>query len=104
LYVSKPAFPKVLAQGLGATYRLLLNKYYVDELYSAVIVRPLHWFSDRVLWQVFDVEIVDGAVNGAAVGVGVGPGAMALPAQAAMIRPTRVTGSETARISKNRWL
>jgi NADH-quinone oxidoreductase subunit L len=66
LYISRPAFPKVLAEGLGATYRLLLNKYYVDEVYSAVIVRPLHWLSDRVLWQVFDVEIVDGAVNGAA--------------------------------------
>jgi NADH-quinone oxidoreductase subunit L len=46
---------------------VLARKYYVDELYDAVIVRPLVWFSDRVLWRTVDAFLIDGvAVNGAA--------------------------------------
>ena len=66
LYVLRPALADRLAGAFSWPHKLLLNKYLVDELYSAVIVRPLHWFSDKVLWRVFDVEIVDGLVNGAA--------------------------------------
>jgi NADH-quinone oxidoreductase subunit L len=47
--------------------RILLRKWYVDELYDAVIVRPLVWLSRQVLWQGVDQGIVDGSgVNGAA--------------------------------------
>jgi NADH-quinone oxidoreductase subunit L len=48
---------------------LVLNrKYYVDELYDAVIVRPVAWLSRAVLWRGVDQGVVDGAaVNGAAV-------------------------------------
>jgi NADH-quinone oxidoreductase subunit L len=47
---------------------LVLNrKYYVDELYDAVVVRPLAWLSRVVLWRGVDQQIIDGAgVNGAA--------------------------------------
>ena len=46
---------------------VLARKYYVDELYNAVVVRPLVWFSDRVLWRTVDAFLIDGvAVNGAA--------------------------------------
>jgi hypothetical protein len=41
---------------------------------------------------------------GVVAGVGVGPGAMALLAQAVRVKPTRMAGSETARMSINRWL
>lgn len=47
-------------------YRLLWNKYYVDELYDAVIVRPTVNLSERLLWKWFDVGIIDGFVNGSA--------------------------------------
>ncbi|MGH7512722.1 MAG: NADH-quinone oxidoreductase subunit L [Gemmatimonadales bacterium] len=48
--------------------RVLNRKYYVDELYDAVIVRPVAWFSRAVLWRGVDEGVVDGAaVNGAAV-------------------------------------
>jgi len=47
-------------------HTLLLNKYYVDEIYDALVVRPIHWLSDRVFWQVVDVRAVDGAANGLA--------------------------------------
>jgi NADH-quinone oxidoreductase subunit L len=42
-------------------FALVLNrKYYVDELYDALFVRPLVWLSDRVLWRVVDKAVVDG--------------------------------------------
>ena len=40
-----------LPSRLRAPYRLLSGKYFVDELYAAVIVRPLLWISTRVLWH-----------------------------------------------------
>jgi NADH-quinone oxidoreductase subunit L len=45
-------------------HRTLLNKYYVDEVYDAALVRPIGWLADRGLWKVVDVGILDGAVNG----------------------------------------
>ena len=65
-YLRRPRTPERLAETLGAPYRLLLNKYYVDELYDRAVVRPLGWISTRVLWQGVDVGLVDGAVNGLA--------------------------------------
>jgi NADH-quinone oxidoreductase subunit L len=50
--------------GLG---RLLWKKWYVDELYDAIIVRPVMWFSREVLWKIVDARLVDGwLVNGTA--------------------------------------
>ena len=47
-------------------YLLLLHKYYVDEFYAAVIVRPLLWISTNVLWHGVDEGVIDGIVNGSA--------------------------------------
>ena len=59
-----PARSALAETGLG---RILNKKWYVDELYDAVIVRPIMWFSRAVLWRVVDTGIIDGAgVNGAA--------------------------------------
>ena len=49
-----------------ASTLLLLNKYYVDEIYAALIVRPLLWISTNVLWHVVDEGLIDGTVNGTA--------------------------------------
>jgi len=49
-------------------HKLLYNKYYVDELYNAVIVAPLMWISRNLLWKVVDVGVIDGTVNGIASG------------------------------------
>ncbi len=49
----------------GGPYRLLLDKYYVDELYDFLIVRPFTAIS-RALAQSFDPKVIDGAVNGVA--------------------------------------
>ena len=53
-----------VAAGFAGAHRVLLNKYYVDELYDAVIVQPIKRTSERALWRVFDAGVIDGAVNG----------------------------------------
>ncbi len=40
--------------------RVLSRKYFVDEIYDALFVRPLVWLSDRVLWRTVDKAVVDG--------------------------------------------
>ena len=66
MYCKSPETPKKWAASLSAPYKLLSGKYFVDELYAAVIVRPLVWISDKVLWHVVDEGAIDGAVNGIA--------------------------------------
>jgi len=68
LYISKPDKPEALAKSLKPAYTTVLNKYYVDELYAAVIVNPLVWLSTNVLWKIVDVAGIDGTVNGIASG------------------------------------
>jgi NADH-quinone oxidoreductase subunit L len=51
--------------GFGGLYKLVYNKYYIDELYDKIIVNPLVKGSN-LLWQKFDVLIIDGFFNGAA--------------------------------------
>src|SRR3989449_10205362 len=47
--------------------RVLWKKWYGDEIYDTLIVRPIMWVSREVLWKILDVRLVDGAgVNGAA--------------------------------------
>jgi NADH-quinone oxidoreductase subunit L len=65
-YIKSPKAPKKLAASLSALYKLLSGKYFIDELYLAVIVRPLVWFSDKVLWHAVDEGAIDGTVNGVA--------------------------------------
>ena len=66
LYLKRPEKADGLAKSMAPAYRTLLNKYYVDELYAAVVVRPLMWISTVVLWKAADVAVIDGAVNGIA--------------------------------------
>lgn len=54
-----------VAERFPGLHRLLLNKYFVEEMYDSFVVRPIHVLSRDGLWRGFDVRIVDGAVNGA---------------------------------------
>jgi len=65
-YIKNPEAPKKLADSLAAPYKLLSGRYFIDELYAAVIVRPLVWISDKVLWHAVDERAIDGTVNGVA--------------------------------------
>jgi NADH-quinone oxidoreductase subunit L len=69
LYLKKPGKADELAKSIKPAYTTLLNKYYVDELYAAVVVKPLLWISTNVLWKQVDVAVIDGAVNGVAEGL-----------------------------------
>jgi NADH-quinone oxidoreductase subunit L len=68
LYLKRPEKADGLAKSMKPVYTTLLNKYYVDELYAAVVVKPLMWISTNVLWKTADVAGIDGAVNGIASG------------------------------------
>ena len=48
-------------------HKVLAGKYFIDELYDRVVTRPVHWVSERVLWKIVDVKIIDGTVNGTAL-------------------------------------
>jgi NADH-quinone oxidoreductase subunit L len=63
-YKVKPELPGRLAARAGGLYRLLRDKYRVDETYDAVVVRPLDIVSRAVLWRVIDVGCVDGLARG----------------------------------------
>jgi len=65
-YIRSPETPKKLAASFGSLYKLLCEKYFIDELYSAAIVRPLVWISENILWHVVDEGVIDGTVNGVA--------------------------------------
>jgi NADH-quinone oxidoreductase subunit L len=69
LYLKRPEKADGLAKSLAPAYRTLLNKYYVDELYAATIVKPLLWISTNVLWKTADEAAIDGTVNGIADGI-----------------------------------
>ena len=65
LWLKNRQIPDRMAVQYGGLYRLLLNKYYVDEVYDATIVQPIKVVSTEGLWRGFDVKVIDGAVNGA---------------------------------------
>jgi len=68
LYLRQPGKSEQLAKSMRGLYNLLLHKYYVDEIYAALIVKPLLWLSTNVLWQTVDARVIDGTVNGVAEG------------------------------------
>jgi NADH-quinone oxidoreductase subunit L len=64
-FVKSPGAADSVADAARPLHTVLLNKYYVDELYDAVIVKPTVGLSRSLLWKVVDAEVIDGAVNGA---------------------------------------
>ncbi|MDP2390317.1 MAG: hypothetical protein Q8N52_08330, partial [Acidobacteriota bacterium] len=65
LWLKRKDIPAQMATQFSGVHKLLLNKYYVDEVYDATIVQPIKVVSQEGLWRGFDVKVVDGAVNGA---------------------------------------
>ena len=67
-YIVNPTLPKRLAAQQPALYRFLLNKWYFDEIYDFLFVRPALWIG-RFLWKKGDGEVIDGTINGVAMGL-----------------------------------
>jgi NADH-quinone oxidoreductase subunit L len=68
LYCARPELPQKIADSLNGFYEAVVHKYYIDELYAAIFVRPLINGSTRILWQGVDRKIIDAAVNDAGDG------------------------------------
>jgi NADH-quinone oxidoreductase subunit L len=68
LYYRRPELPSRIARSLNGLYSAVVHKYYVDELYAFVFVKPLIDGSRKVLWQGIDQGIIDATVNDAARG------------------------------------
>jgi NADH-quinone oxidoreductase subunit L len=64
LYLRYPGLPTFIAWRAKAVYQLLLEKYYVDQIYDAVVSRPLFFISQYVLFRGVDHYTIDGLVNG----------------------------------------
>ena len=58
-YIRRPDLPKSLAAQHDMLYRFLLNKWYFDEIYDFLFVRPTLWLG-RVLWKGGDGAVIDG--------------------------------------------
>ncbi|MDO5642974.1 MAG: NADH-quinone oxidoreductase subunit L [Paracoccus sp. (in: a-proteobacteria)] len=68
MYIRHPEAPARLAASQRPLYQFLLNKWYFDEIYDWVFVRPARWLG-RTLWQQGDGRVIDGTINGIAMGL-----------------------------------
>jgi len=68
-YLKSIDIPEQMAERFAEVYRILTHKYYVDEFYNWLIVRPLRVGSEKFLWRVVDQGAIDNAlVNGTGEG------------------------------------
>jgi NADH-quinone oxidoreductase subunit L len=68
MYIRRPDLPRILAVQQRPLYNFLLNKWYFDELYNFIFVRPALWIG-RFLWKRGDENTIDGGINGVAMGI-----------------------------------
>ncbi|MEM7686208.1 MAG: NADH-quinone oxidoreductase subunit L [Pseudomonadota bacterium] len=68
MYIRSPEIPKKLAERHQPLYQFLLNKWYFDELYSFLFVRPAMWVGS-FFWKKGDGSTIDGFLNGLAMGI-----------------------------------
>jgi NADH-quinone oxidoreductase subunit L len=71
-YLSSPGLATVVAWRVKALYQLLLEKYYIDEIYDALISRPLFFIAQYVLFRGIDHYTIDGVVEGTGLTVEAG--------------------------------
>ena len=67
-YIVNPNLPKRLAEEQRPLYEFLLNKWYFDEIYDFLFVRPAKWLGN-FLWKRGDGNVIDGSINGIAMGI-----------------------------------
>jgi NADH-quinone oxidoreductase subunit L len=70
LYYKRPELPQKIADALDGLYVAVVHKYYIDELYATLFVKPLVDGSSRILWQGVDRNIIDATVNNAGEAAG----------------------------------
>ncbi|MBP6679128.1 MAG: NADH-quinone oxidoreductase subunit L, partial [Paracoccus sp.] len=67
-YIADPSLPGRLAAQQRGLYQFLLNKWYFDEIYQFIFVRPTLWLGN-VFWKKGDGDVIDGTINGVAMGL-----------------------------------
>ena len=65
MYIARPELPRRLAKQFPGIYFFLLNKWYFDELYDRIFVRPYFWLAGKS-WRIGDATLIDGVPNGLA--------------------------------------
>lgn len=67
-YIWDPSMPRKVAETQRPLYLFLLNKWYFDEIFDFLFVRPANWVG-RFLWKRGDGDVIDGSINGVAMGI-----------------------------------
>jgi NADH-quinone oxidoreductase subunit L len=67
-YLAAPSLPALTAKAFRPLYLFFLNKWYFDELYDRIFVRPTFWLGN-FLWKVGDIKIINGLIDGTAEAV-----------------------------------
>ena len=70
MYLWNPEVPEAIARTFKGAYRLSFNKYYIDEFYDHVIVKPTFWVAQSVIVGVTDGKWIEGIVNGVPRAIG----------------------------------
>ncbi len=70
MYMVRKELPAKLAAQFSGVYKVLFNKYYVDELYSFILIRPTIWVAKNVLIGITDAKIIEAIVNGVPAAIG----------------------------------
>ena len=68
LYHRRPQLPQRIANSLGSVYHAVVNKYYVDEFYATLFIKPVIEGSTRILWRGVDQRMIDATINSSADG------------------------------------
>jgi len=66
IYLKNPSFADKMKNKFNGIYKILWNKYFIDEFYDWLIVTPIYRLSESVLWKITDTKLIDGTVNGLA--------------------------------------
>ena len=68
MYIRRPDLPAKLAEQQAPLYQFLLNKWYFDEIFNFIFVKPAIALG-RILWKQGDTNTIDGGINGVAMGI-----------------------------------
>jgi len=63
-YLKRQDLPEKISKQFSGLYKVLYNKYYVDEFYNFILIRPTLWIARKVLVGVTDAKMIEGVVNG----------------------------------------
>jgi len=70
MYLKRTDLPVKLAAQFSGVHKFLFNKYYIDELYSFILIRPTIWIAKNILIGITDARMIEAVVNGVPAAIG----------------------------------